>query len=315
MKTIMKFIYLALTVVALAMGALTANGTVEDLFVSINGPDNNPNGGSIYQYTPTGVQSTFVSGIPVPRGLAFDSVGMLFVATNRLVAPDSFQAIILKIAPDGTQTTVASFSGNNQASGLAIDHSDNVFVMVRVNPINPPFPSTIYKFTPGGVQTTFGSLPGQGFGLAFDNAGNLFAADAWDQTIYKFAPDGTRSIFADPSAFTPNQDPVGFAFDRFGNLFVSTQGDPGNDAILKFTPTGVGSPFAAGLNYPRGLAFDRAGNLFVAEVLGFDILKFTPNGSTVFASGIVDAPEYLTIQLRPTPRPHPTPHGRLPLQR
>ena len=41
-------------------------------------------------------------------------------------------------------------------------------------------------------------------GLAFDSAGNLFAADNADQTIFKFTPGGTSSIFAGPSAFTSN---------------------------------------------------------------------------------------------------------------
>jgi hypothetical protein len=271
-----------------------ASGATADLFASINGVGISD--GSIYQYTP--FQTTFASALPLPRGLAFDSAGNLFVATNFYDANlDTYQATILKITPGGTQSTFATFSGNVVASGLAIDRSDNVLVMVRVDLINPPYPSTIYKFTPGGVQSTFGSIPGQGWGLAFDNAGNLFAADGWDQTIYRFTPDGTASVFAGPAAFSSGQAPVGFAFDKFGNLFVSTQGHPGSDAILKFTPAAVESTFATRLNYPRGLAFDSAGNLFVTEVLGSDILKFTPGGrKSVFASGLADGPEYLTIQ-------------------
>jgi len=90
------------------------------------------------------------------------------------------------------------------------------------------------------------------------------------------------------------------------------------DAILKFTPDGMGSPFATGLNSPRGLAFDRGGNLFVAEIRQDgpgDILKFTPDGNmTVFASGISSGanrgPEFLAFQLRPSARPRPLPHPR-----
>ena len=73
-------------------------------------------------------------------------------------------------------------------------------------------------------------MPGQGFGLAFDSGGNLFAADGFDYTIYKFTPDGTQSTFVGPSAF-PDGGPVGLAFDRFGNLFASTEGDPGTHTI------------------------------------------------------------------------------------
>ena len=38
--------------------------------------------GSIYEYTPDGVRSTFASGLNQPRGLAFNSAGDLFVAEN-----------------------------------------------------------------------------------------------------------------------------------------------------------------------------------------------------------------------------------------
>jgi sugar lactone lactonase YvrE len=157
-------------------------------------------------------------------------------------------------------------------------------------------------------------------GLAFDGAGNLLAADTFNQTIFKFAPDGTRSVFVGPSAFDPDTGPAGLAFDRFGNLFVSTESEPpliGKDAILKFTPQGVRSTFATGLTFPRGLAFDRSGNLFVADVDGMgsgEILKFTPDGNrSVFAVVPVPSntdPQFLAFQLLPTPRPRPSPHPR-----
>src|SRR5439155_1733236 len=211
MKTITKLIYLAFTVVILAIGAVTANGVPNDLFVSINGDGNNGDG-SIYQYTPTGVQSIFASALSEPRGIAF--------------------------------------------------------------------------------------------GLAFDGAGNLFAADAVFQTIWKFTPDGTRSVFVIPS-INPDQGLVGLAFDRFGNLFASTESnlvEP--DTILKFTPDGMQSTFAMNLTNPRGLAFDRSGNLFVSELApANEILKFTPDGNqTLFASGIPTQPEFLAFWLLPTPR-------------
>jgi glucose/arabinose dehydrogenase len=157
------------------------------------------------------------------------------------------------------------------------------------------------------VQSTFGSVPGQGFGLAFDRAGNLFVTinHAVDPSeLWKFAPDGTSSVFAtNPDTVSAWGD---LAFDRFGNLFNSTDSDtPTADKILKFTPDGEQSDFATGFTEPRGLAFDRGGNLFVVnrsfEPPG-DILKFTPNGvEHVFASGI-DGPQFLAFQLPPPPR-------------
>jgi hypothetical protein len=266
MKTITKFTYTAFAAVVLAIGAVTANGGAKDLYASVNG-NGLDNGGFIYQITPTGMESIFASGLSRPRGVAFDQSGNLFVANETCDNTGTCQGTIVKITPGGVQSTFATLSEQNfQPEGLAFDVAGNLFVMA-IDLDDPNLVSTIYKFTPGGVQSTFGSVTNQGFGLAFDSAGNLFAASGGDQNIYKFTPDGTRTLFVGPSAFNTN-GPIGLAFDRFGNLFVSTEtgltGGP-NDGILKFTPDGVGSAFAKGLDkYPRGLAFDKAGNLFVA---------------------------------------------------
>jgi sugar lactone lactonase YvrE len=296
MKTITKFVYTAFAAFVLAIGALSANGAPGHLFASINAPGNGS--ASIYQYTPSGVQSTFVSGLSRPRGLAFDSVGNLFVATTFCFF--TCESTILKITPNGTQSTFATFATDLFAEGVLTDGADNVFVDA-IDIDDRRFASTIFEFAPDGTQSTFGSVPGQSFGPALDSAGNLYVPCNVCRTIYKFTPDGTRSVFVRPSAFTHDQGPLGLAFDGFGNLFVSTT----NGAILKFTPEGVESTFATGLNDPLGLAFDRAGNLFVTEggnTPPGDILKFTPDGvGTVFAAvstGVNSGPEFLAFQPR-----------------
>jgi hypothetical protein len=313
MKTLTNTTYAALALVALAMSPLTANAGSGDLFASINGTTQN-GGGSIFQYGPSGVRTTFASGLSRPRGVAFDSAGNLFVATNFYDGSDNCcQVTILKITPNGTQSTFANPSGYLFLQGLAIDNADNVFVSVQDDQ-SPTLAAIIYKFTPSGVQTTFGSFPGQPSGLAFDNAGNLYASANYESAasqILKFTPSGAGSVFATAS------DPVlafaGLAFDRSGNLLVSTGDliDPPNHSILKFTPQAVQSTFATNLNFPRGITFDSSGNLFVAELVQTgpgDILKFTPGGKkSVFASGIGrpqgnGGPEWLAF-----PRPPSSP--------
>jgi DNA-binding beta-propeller fold protein YncE len=187
-------------------------------------------------------------------------------------------------------TTVGNVS-HNFFGGVATDLAGNVYVMGN---------GAIYKFVPGVSRSVFGSVPGDGFGLAFDSAGNLYAAAADPPSIYKFDPNGARTVFVGPSAFTEGTFPFGLAFDSGGNLFVSTNGDTGNDTILKFAVTGgEGITFATGLNNPRGLAFDGNNNLFVAESVPFpdgDILKFTPLGvRSTFASGLPSSPQFLTF--------------------
>lgn len=142
-----------------------------------------------------------------------------------------------------------------------------------------PGNNSIVKITPAGVETVFASGFGLGDiieGLAFDDAGNLFVADAGPGVIFKFTPAGSKSTFASGLGA-----PTGLAFDGTGNLFVA-----GGNSILKFTPDGASSTFASGL-HPGLLAFDRVGNLFVSDAVSNAILKFTPAGArTTFASGL-----------------------------
>jgi DNA-binding beta-propeller fold protein YncE len=295
----------ALAAALLAVTGATANGAPGDLFASINGGSGNGIG-AIYQYASNGVQSTFASGLNQPRGLAFDSAGNLFVATNFCEETSSCYPTILKIAPDGTQNTFATIPDSFFAEGLAIDRSDNIYVMAIAwsNPV-----SIIFKITPTGSRGSFGFVPGHGFGLAFDRSGNLFAADVTGRSVYKFTPDAKRSVFVGAQAFNkPETGPFGLAFDPVGNLFVSTAMYPNTaDTIYKFTPKGIKRTFVSGLPNPRDLIFDSDGKLFVTEMppsASGDILRFTRRGEpTVFASDIGalenSGPEYLAIQ--PTP--------------
>ena len=284
------------------------------LFASVNGNAVNL-GGAVFQYTPPGAQSTFAPGLSRPRGLAIYH-GDLYVATNTLDPVNgNFQSSIVKVTASGVQTLFANLgTANSAAEGMAIDRAGNVFV-VAFDQNSPVLASTIFKFAPDGTGSTFGSVPGQSLGIAFDAAGNLFASDATDQIIFKFTPAGASSVFVGSAAFTAVQGPVGLAFDRSGNLWVTTEGNeggPGGDAVLVFAPDGTESTFATNLADPRGIAFDPAGNLFVAELKAAavgDILKFSKDGSqTVFASDIGrpqgnGGPEFLAFRGGPPSMP------------
>jgi DNA-binding beta-propeller fold protein YncE len=291
----------------LSLGAIFALVTAthaQNLYVSAHRPQSD-GGHAILEFTPSGTQSTYASGLLFPRGLAFDSIGNLFAAET--VAPGFRDLLIgraLKFNVRNHVSTVGSAT-NFFFEGLAVDIAGNAYVMAN-DLTSSTGASTIFKFTPDGERIVFGSVPSQGWGLAFDSAGNLYAAEGGagltgDRTIFKFAPNGTRTVFAGPDAFPEGVFPIGLAFDSSGHLFVSTECfcDPGSDTILKFT-NGVPSTFATGLTFPRGLAFDSSGNLFVAEtgvpeIPGGDIKKFAPDGTwTPFASGF-GRPEFLTF--------------------
>lgn len=77
---------------------------------------------------------------------------------------------------------------------------------------------------------------------------------------------------------------TGLAFDKAGNLFVSSD-DPAQYSIQKVALDGTVTVFAnSGLRGPHALAFDTDGNLYVANILSSTIMSFTPEGvGTVFA--------------------------------
>ena len=280
-----------------AIFALVTAAHAQNLYVSAQRSPSH----AILEFTAPEMYTVYASGLDFPRGLAFDSIGNFFVA-HGLVPGDRDLLIgrVLKFNLRNHRNTVGSAT-NFFCEGLAVDIAGNAYVIAN-DQTSPTGASTIFKFTRDGERIVFGSVPSQGWGLAFDNAGNLYAADGGGQTIYKFAPNGARTVFVGPNAFAPGESPVGLAFDSSGNLFVSieTFTDPGADSIVYFSPTGVKSPFATGLTTPRGLAFDSSGNLFVAEANGEflpgDIIKFPSGGGMpeVFASGLF-RPQFLTF--------------------
>jgi sugar lactone lactonase YvrE len=241
---------------------------------------------NIFEFTPNGTQSTFVSGIYSPEGLAFDSAGNLFVARFWLNT-------ITEIKPDGSQSTFAS--GLDHPGGLAFDSAGNLFEADLTG-------GYIYEFTPGGVQSTFASgvyLPNS---LAFDSAGNLFVGTGGGN-VYKFTPGGGQSIVA-----SGLNGPV--AFDGAGNLFIGNTGSS-SSSIIRITPGGVQSTFVSINNYDvMAIAFNNTGDLFAAVSHGYGyndaILEITPGGVvSTFKSGL-DSPFGLAFQGGPLPVPEPS---------
>src|ERR1700720_3288664 len=134
-------IALALAALAGALTPITAHAQV-NLYVSVNGPLGSDDG-SISEYTPAGVQTTFASGIPQPRGLAFDSMGNLYAAITALVDNHAVGKVV-EFNPRGKATA----TGFGQGFGLAFDNAGNLYAADAGD-------QTIYKFTPDGTRTVF----------------------------------------------------------------------------------------------------------------------------------------------------------------
>lgn len=251
-----------------------------------------------------------------PQGIAVDASGNIYVA-------DTYQnSAIRKITPTGVVTTLAgNIYSRGSADGIgtkaefglpravSVDSSGNIYVADSFPYENPT--CTIRKVTPDGVVTTLaggavGNTDGFGtaakfnnaLGVAVDNAGNVYVADAGNQTIRRMTSVGDVTTFAG-AAGTPGfvsgpgvvarfNRPGGVAVDSAGNVLIA---DMGNHAIRSMTPAGVVTTAKAGPEgfvSTRGLAVDGAGNSY--SVYGTcQIAKTSPSGVVTIIAGM-DSP-------------------------
>lgn len=292
---------------------------------------------TIRKITPTGVVTT-LAGVAgsggssdgtgsaawfyAPSGVAVDRSGTLYVT-------DTVNNTIRKITPAGEVTTLAGLPGKagstdgigstarfNYPYGVAIDTSDNLYVTDSNN-------ATVRKVTPAGVVTTVAGLAGNPgiadgtgsaarfdhpYGIAVDDAGNLYVADRLYSIIRKISPAREVTTLAGLAGSYASADgtgtaarfifPNGVAVDRSGNVYV---GDEYNQTIRKITPNGNvttlaglarasgsadGRGSAARFNYPTGVAVDGSGNVYVADSFNHTIRKITSAGVVTTLAGL-----------------------------
>jgi streptogramin lyase len=171
-----------------------------NVFVSRKSKNTNESDGVILEFTPDGKSGVFASNVSHPKGLAFDSLGNLYLAY-----PD--RDAILKFAPNGQRTTFAS--GIVHPQRLAFDAFGNLFV-------TDPVANAIFEVSPSGVVSTFAVNTSTGDlvnDLAFDSNGNLFVT--FDDSVVEFpggvgpvpitiagVPGGAGGIAIEPPATT-----------------------------------------------------------------------------------------------------------------
>jgi sugar lactone lactonase YvrE len=243
---------------------------------------------AIRKVTPAGVVTTLAGGtygsadgtnseaqFNNPYAVAADNAGFVYVA-------DTYNDTIRKIDPAGLVTTLAGRAGaygtedgvGSRArfaapAGLAVDSAGNIYVADTGN-------NTIRKVTLAGKVITvagcatcpFGSFDGIGtnalfnvpWGIAVDNAGNIFVSDNGDYTIRRITPDGVVTTVAGLAGAVGPDDGVGSDV-RFGGFYYSCF-------------FGCIKVFAG----PQGLAADSSGNIYVADTINNIIRKgYPPN--------------------------------------
>jgi secreted PhoX family phosphatase len=260
-----------------------------------------------------------------PRGLTTDNAGTVYIADRR----NDLIRRVRHLGNDWVTDTIAggniyTHDGTNRESNfiipsnIAMDPQGRLFVadhgcmrlitQQNTNWIVTTLAGLPYFSGEGSSDGTNGNAKFSGpYGIAFDNAGNVFISDASNSNIRKMRQDGTNWIvttiagLAGATGFSDGTNldarfntPYGLTADSAGNLFVA---DGQNAAIRKISPIGtnwVTTTIAGQANspghvdgigqdarfyIPSGITIDRAGNLFVVESSNATIRKLSPAGT------------------------------------
>ncbi|HEX5457846.1 MAG TPA: hypothetical protein VFX64_05610, partial [Candidatus Nitrosotalea sp.] len=224
----------------------------------------------------------------LPRGIAVDISGNIYVADNRNNRVEKF---------DSSGTYLSSLATSSIPEGIAFDSSGNIYVVDRNS-------SSVEKFSPAGtLLSSFGSAgsaPGQ-LGnperIAIDSIGNIYVTDS--NVIQKF---NSKGIFI--SQFFANDTPqcclnaIGIAIDRSNNVYVA---DVFYNRILKFNSTGsillsINSTLSRQQAMsPQDVAVDTIGNIYVADTGNGRIVKFNSAGTPMSSLDISGVPVGIAI--------------------
>jgi sugar lactone lactonase YvrE len=233
-----------------------------NLFATFSGRRGEKVQHSIFKISPSGLVEPFVSELMNPTGIAFNSLGEMFVSSR-------LDGNIYRISPSGEKTTYAK--GMGVATGIAFDNRDNLYVGDRTG--------TIFKIDKKRETFVFATLEPSvaAYHMAFDDEQNLYVAgpttSSYDQ-VYRISTNGNVSTF-----FAGLGRPQGLAFDAEGNLYVAASMG-GHRGITRITPHREASVAVAGNNL-IGLAFGYQRDLYLANNSSIFRLEFAALGRSL----------------------------------
>ena len=142
------------------------------------------NDGTIHRVAPDGRSQLWVEGMGTATGIAFDTLGNLFVGDR--------SGTIFKISPDRQIFVFATLEPSIAAYHLAFSPTGELFV---TGPTTSSF-DRVYRINQKGEASTFFRGLGRPQGLAFDRQENLYVAASYGgrRGIVRIAPDAKAEL-------------------------------------------------------------------------------------------------------------------------
>ncbi|MBV8368604.1 MAG: NHL repeat-containing protein [Candidatus Eremiobacteraeota bacterium] len=223
---------------------------------------------------PTRVLGGAATGLNAPRGVSYDTSGILYVAGSSMTTLNGYNPP--NTCPNGNEPPDFTDSVATSGYGVATAPNGNVSVVChlcatanlsssRRVPEAPSLFDAVLTFAPGMSGPPVATLAGPSTqlvnpeGIAYDSAGNLYVANFTTNTINVYFPADQNGSFAPNRQITAGTSglsgPRGVALDGSDNLYVASFN---SNTVLVYASgaNGAATPTRTftGLNQPWGIA-------------------------------------------------------------
>lgn len=228
--------------------------------------------GTVFKITPGGTETVLhsfqdngIDGIQPDTALVRDASGNLYGAA--LLGGAHGRGTVFKIAPDGTETVIHAFAGEESGdtgspNSLIVDRDGNLYGTTAPwdRADCSQLCGAVFKITPDGTESVLHAFTGgadgaQPYGLMVDPRGNLYGTTTVGGvgfgTVFTIAADGNFHVMYSFAGGSDGDGPSGpMAMDKNRNLYGMTLrggetcfGGRGCGTIFKIAPAGIHSVY------------------------------------------------------------------------